>query len=210
MRFLDMSAEPQSELASRRRGGCAEATDAVVQHAVRRARDGDRGALQYLYMRYAGDVQRYVRSLVRDPHDAEDITQNVFAKLVEALDRYQDRGVPFSAWLLRVSRNAALDHIRRPRAIPCAEVYPVEPMADGTASESAAALRQALGVLPEDQRLVLLLRHVVGLSPREIAQELGKSEGAVNGLHHRGRRTFKAALTQLDTVPTTAGAGRGR
>jgi RNA polymerase sigma-70 factor, ECF subfamily len=209
MRFLDASAGGQNGLTNRRETACTPATDALVQQAVRRARAGDRSGVQYLYVRYAGDIQRYVQSLVRDSHDAEDITQSVFMKLAEALGRYEERGAPFSAWLLRVSRNAALDHLRQRRATPFADVHPVEPSTDD-APQSATVLREALATLPEDQRSVLLLRHVVGLSPGEIALRLGKSESAVHGLHHRGRGTLKSALTRAGAAPTTAASGQRR
>ena len=58
-------------------------------------------------MRYADDVQRFVQSIVRDVHEAEDITQNVFAKLITAIEKYEERAVPFAGWLMRVARNAA-------------------------------------------------------------------------------------------------------
>ncbi len=86
--------------------------------AVDGAKRGDREALQFLYVRYSAEVQRYVRSVVDDPHEAEDITQGVFLKLMSAIGRYEPREVPFSAWLLRVARNAALDHLRSRRATP--------------------------------------------------------------------------------------------
>jgi RNA polymerase sigma-70 factor, ECF subfamily len=80
--------------------------------AVARAKEGDVSALHFLYVRYADDVMGYVKSIVREVHEAEDITQNVFAKLMEAIGKYEQRDVPFKAWILRVARNAALDHIR--------------------------------------------------------------------------------------------------
>ena len=74
--------------------------------------------LHFLYVRYAPDVIRYVDSLVHDHHEAEDITQNVFAKLATEINRYEQRDIPFTAWIRRVARNAALDYIRAGRAAP--------------------------------------------------------------------------------------------
>jgi RNA polymerase sigma-70 factor (ECF subfamily) len=85
----------------------------LVQRAVTCAKQGDPEALHFLYVRYAADVLRYVGSLVHDRHAAEGITQGVFTKLVTDINEYEHREEPFSAWILRVARNAALDHMRQ-------------------------------------------------------------------------------------------------
>src|SRR3954451_21410515 len=96
--------------------------DVTVMRAVRHAKAGDIDALHYIYARYADSVLGYVRSIVSDHHEAEDVTQNVFAKLITAIRKYERRNVPFSAWILRVARNAALDYVRARRAVPFEEV----------------------------------------------------------------------------------------
>lgn len=177
----------------------------LTREAVTRAKAGDREGLHYLYVRYADDVLRYVNGLIRDHHEAEDITQNVFAKLMTAINKYEERAVPFDAWILRVARNAALDHLRARRAIPTEEVRLADTGRAQTALDRGQALRQALEDLPEDQREVLVLRHIIGLSPVEIADTLDKSESSVHGLHHRGRRSLRANLIDLDAAPVVAG-----
>ena len=176
----------------------------LTQEAVARAKAGDSEGLHYLYVRYADDVLRYVTSFVRDHHEAEDITQNVFAKLMKAIKKYEQREVPFDAWILRVARNAALDHLRAKRAIPTEEVRLADTGRAQTGLDRGRALRQALEELPEDQREVLVLRHIVGLSPVEIAGTLDKTESSVHGLHHRGRRSLRASLAELDAAPVVA------
>ena len=176
----------------------------LVLAAVARAQKGDMEAIHFLYVRYADDVLRYVNSFVHDHHEAEDITQNVFAKLIHAINKYEERAVPFTAWILRVARNAALDHMRARRATPCEEVRVEDDGRSHIASERGRDLRQALSGLPEDQREVLVLRHIVGLSPTEIATTLGRSESSVHGLHHRGRRTLQSALQDLGAAPVVA------
>jgi RNA polymerase sigma-70 factor (ECF subfamily) len=181
------------------------ATDSqMVQRAVAHAKDGDAEGVHFLYVRYAADVLRYVNSFVKDHHEAEDITQNVFAKLITVISQYEQKDVPFTAWILRVARNAALDHLRARRAVPVEEVR----LADGNhaqlGSERSRDLRHALEQLPEDQREVLVLRHIVGLSPVEIADTLGKTESSIHGLHHRGRRTLRSRLQALGAAPTVA------
>ena len=99
----------------------------VVLDAVERALDGDRQAIDLLYRRFATNVYGLARSIVRDDHEAEDVTQHLFAKLMTALPKYEPREVPFSAWILRVARNVAVDHMRQRRAIPCEDVRELEP-----------------------------------------------------------------------------------
>jgi RNA polymerase sigma-70 factor (ECF subfamily) len=182
------------------------APDSLVYEAVDGAKAGDMSALHFLYVRFADDVCAYVRSIVRDPHAAEDITQVVFTKLMKAIHRYERRNVPFAAWIIRVARNVALDHIRASRQIPLAEVRTSDEGAEQVGFERALCLREALERLPEDQREVLVLRHVAGLSPGEIAERLGKTEASIHGLHHRGRGALRAALQELEAAPVTATA----
>lgn len=177
--------------------------DGIVVKAVAAAKAGDSEALRYLYVRYADNVYGYVRSIVRDEHEAEDVTQEVFAKLARALDRYEDRGLPFHAWLLRVARNLALDHVRSSKLVPCEEVRVAEVRADQEDGDRSRALIDALSALPEDQGEVVYLRHVLGLSPGEIAKRIDRSEASVHGLHHRGRRILTASLRDADAAPMT-------
>jgi RNA polymerase sigma-70 factor (ECF subfamily) len=163
-------------------------------------------ALHFLYVRFADDVCGYVQSIVRDSHEAEDITQNVFAKLTTAIQRYEPRDVPFAAWILRVSRNLALDHLRARRQIPFEEVRTDDEGHDQLGFDRSQSLRDALRRLPDEQREVLVLRHLVGLSPGEIAERLGKTEGSIHGLHHRGRGALQAALREMEAAPVIAAA----
>src|ERR1700750_2566820 len=94
----------------------------LVRRAVAQAKQGDAEGIHFLYVRFHDDVLRYVNSLVRDYHEAEDITHNVFAKLMAAITKYEERAVPFTAWIMRVARTAALDHLRARRAVPTEEV----------------------------------------------------------------------------------------
>jgi RNA polymerase sigma-70 factor, ECF subfamily len=205
-----------AEPAQRRRRGqlpplTSPAADggSLLTKAIAGAKAGDASALHFLYVRYADDVQRYVESVVRDRHQAEDITQDVFAKLISALARYERREAPFLAWLLRVARNAALDQLRSRRQIPFEEVRTSDEGHEQVGFERSQALRAALEGLPEEQREVLVLRHVAGLSPGEIAVRIGRSEAAVHGLHHRGRASLRAALSDLGAAPVIAGDGSG-
>jgi RNA polymerase sigma-70 factor, ECF subfamily len=177
----------------------------LVTRAITRVKEGDAEALHFIYVRYADSVQGYVESIVSDSYEAEDITQTMFAGLPKKIRRYEPREVPFAGWLLRVARNAALDHLRGRRTIPVEEVR-IREEGDGQASlERAQALRLALQELPGEQCEVLILRHIAGLSPGEIAVRMHKTESAIHGLHHRGRAALQSALRELDAAPVTAG-----
>jgi len=177
--------------------------EGYVALAVARAQEGDRSALQFLYIRYAKEVHRYVNSIVGDHHEAEDITQGVFLKLMRVIGSYSPREVPFAAWLRRVARNAALENLRSKRPVPVHEIHPGQPSREELRTERLRDLKQALERLPYDQREVLILRHLAGLSPPEIAHVLEKTEAAIHGLHHRARNTFKNTLRELEATPLT-------
>jgi RNA polymerase sigma-70 factor (ECF subfamily) len=174
-----------------------------VRLAIARAKEGDREALRLLYVRYSDNIYGYVRSIVRDDKEAEDLTQHVFMKLITAICKYDDRGVPFSAWLLRLARNAALDHLRRRRATPTEEPYGADTHIDEDALDRARSLHDALDMLPDEQRDVVVMRHVIGLTPPEIAVRMGRSESSIHGLHHRGRKALQQELLRLNSAPST-------
>jgi RNA polymerase sigma-70 factor (ECF subfamily) len=186
--------------------------DELVARAVRRARVGDRDALAFLYARFADDVCGYACSIVHNQHDAEDVTQQVFAKLMRVIGKYEERDVPFFAWMLRVTRNVAVDHLRRTRKqreVPVEDIHEsnggIRRIAPASRTDELA---DALATLPEAQREVLVLRHIAGLSPTEIAERTGRTDASVHGLHHRGRRALIEELTSRGAAPVTARALR--
>jgi RNA polymerase sigma-70 factor (ECF subfamily) len=186
-----------------------QASMRLVSRAVRRAQAGDREAIGFLYARYADNVYGYVRSIVHDHHEAEDVTQHVFAKLIHVIGKYEERDVPFFAWILRVARNVAVDHIRRQRLVPVEEVRTSdEGGGDPAGAGRMRDLTDALSKLPRAQREVLVLRHFAGLSPTEIAARTGRSEGSIHGLHHRGRRALRADLAIRGAAPSTIDSQR--
>jgi RNA polymerase sigma-70 factor (ECF subfamily) len=196
------------EVAVRNRGS-REREDHDLEHrAIRAAKAGDWDALDYLYSRHADDVLKFVQSIVRNRHDAEDVTQDVFTKLMRAIQKYEEREVPFAAWITRVARNAALDHVRSRRQIPVEEVRISENGHEQESFDRLYAFKRALAALPESQRQVLVLRHIGGLSPNEIAERLGKTEASIQGLHHRGRAALKLSLHELGASPVTSPSAR--
>ncbi len=178
----------------------------LVRLAVARAKEGDDDAFRFLYLRYSNNVYGYVRSIVRDDYEAEDITQHVFAKLMTAIVKYTDCGLPFFAWLLRLSKNVAIDHLRSSRTTPSEELSTFSVSRGGQVEDldDTLTMRDALATLPEDQRQVVFMRHVMGLSPVEIADRMGRTEGSIHGLHHRGRRALQQELARQQLAPATA------
>ncbi|HYB23037.1 MAG TPA: sigma-70 family RNA polymerase sigma factor [Solirubrobacteraceae bacterium] len=183
-----------------------EPVDREITNAVARAQAGDGEAIRALYLRYKDNVYGYVLSFVRDQHEAEDITQHVFLKLMSVIHKYRLREVPFTSWLLRVARNVALDHMRRRRSLPCEEVYDAGHLSDDAGNDRRRGLEQALESLPEEQRNVIVLRHLVGLTPGEIAVQMGRTEPSIHGLHHRARQTLKRELMAIDCGPSARAA----
>jgi RNA polymerase sigma-70 factor (ECF subfamily) len=177
--------------------------EALVAAATARARDGDEDALRLLYLLYADNVFGFVLAIVHDEHDAEDLTSEVFARLPRALSHYKVSATPFVAWLLRVARNAALDHLRAQRSVPLAEVPATASETEWHAHERLDDLRAALEALPADQRQVMVLRLIAGLTPAEVAERLGRSVDAVHALQHRARRKLREELTRAGWAPTT-------
>ena len=178
-----------------------------VSRAVARAKQGDRAAMRYLYLRYSENVYGYARSIVQNDHDAEDVVQQVFTRVLTAIESYEQRSVPFSAWLLRITHNMAIDHVRRRRPmVEEGEAAVVDERQQLDRSQLRSVLRDALAELPEVQREIVVLRHVGGFTPVEIAERLGRSEDSVHGLHHRGRRALQAALTHAGAAPCTIAA----
>src|SRR5213592_3468439 len=86
--------------------------DAAIERLVKQSRDGDAQAFGHLFDYYSEPVYRYIASRVHRPTDAEDLAQTVFVKALEALPRYESRGIPFGGWLFRLARNAVIDFVR--------------------------------------------------------------------------------------------------
>jgi RNA polymerase sigma-70 factor (ECF subfamily) len=174
--------------------------DDAINRLVAAAQDGDPEAFGSLFDHYHAPVYRYVAARVHRPSDAEDLTQLVFVKVLEALPRYQARGVPFGGWLFRLARNVVIDHIRTRR-----EHVTLDLAAERSATEDGpdelAALRQeldsvatALRRLTPEQREAIELRFFAGLSAKEAAMAMDRQEGTVRGLQFRGIAALRREL----------------
>ena len=178
--------------------------------ALRRARRGDADALDCLYRHYAPGVFAYVRRILRNDYDAQDVTQQVFVRVATSLDKYDARRAGFSAWLLRIAHNAAVDHLRKQRLTPLSDPVEATSETEQPNLDDSRSLCEMFRALSSAQRDVLLLREVVGLTPREVAQRLGKTEAAVNTCHHRARRAAVRSLIAMGSTPVTRSTAKQR
>jgi RNA polymerase sigma-70 factor, ECF subfamily len=185
-------------------GGDMERCRAKAELA--RIAGGDRQAFAAVYKRYSPGIYGYVRSIVRDADEAEDLTQQVFLKLMTAPHLSLPPGA-FSPWLLRVARNTALDSLRRRRRMLLRDPHEWTPDTAAPDEEARRSLGDALSALSRGKRDVLVLRDVLGYTPGEAARCLGKSDGAVHMLHHRARRTVQERLSVCGSAPCTRRRG---
>jgi RNA polymerase sigma-70 factor (ECF subfamily) len=174
-----------------------------TRRAIGRAGRGDADGLDYLYRQYAPGVFAYVRRILRNNDDAQDVTQHVFVKLATSVDKYDARRADFSAWLLRIAHNAAVDHLRKQRRTLVSDAVEAADDREPYDLDNGRSLRETFRALSNAQRDVLLLREVVGLTPREVAKRLGKTEAAVNTCHHRARRAAIRSLIAMGSTPAT-------
>ena len=166
------------------------------------SQQGDAEAFARLYACYVERITRYVYFRVTDHQLAEDITSRIFIKMLEKLKTYQVGQSPVIAWLYRMAHNAVIDHYRMKRTfISLEDANQAEVRHEDGIDEKldlqvkSQQLRAALQVLTEEQQRVLILKFIDGLSTREIAQQLGKRQGAVRGLQMR-------ALQKLARCPS--------
>ena len=174
--------------------------DEAIERLVDAARAGDPEAFGSLFDRYHGPVYRYVAARVGRPSDVEDLAQLVFVKALEAIPRYESRGVPFGGWLFRLARNVVIDYVRTRRDHSPLDLATERPSGDDGPDE-LAALRQeldsvaaALRRLTPDQREAIELRFFAGLSAREAAVAMDRQEGTVRGLQFRAIAALRRDL----------------
>jgi RNA polymerase sigma-70 factor (ECF subfamily) len=174
--------------------------DAAIERLVVEARTADARSFGQLFDHFHLPIYRYVVSRVHSPADAEDLTQLVFVKALEALPRYESRGIPFGGWLFRLARNAVVDFTRTRHEHADLDAV----TSQGTQEpgpEDVAMIRQdldrvhaALATLTDDQREAIALRFFAGLSAREAAEVMGRQEGTIRGLQFRAIAALRRQL----------------
>jgi RNA polymerase sigma-70 factor (ECF subfamily) len=153
-----------------------------------------------LYELHFERVYAFIASRVRDRDTAEDLTADVFHRALASLRRYEWRGVPFGAWLIRIAANAVTDRLKGAAREVAAGGDPPDPgvQPDLTGLDDRARLFRLVGQLPAEQRLVVVQRFVEQKSLREIAGALGKSEGAVKQLQFRALQNLRRRMEGAD------------
>lgn len=157
---------------------------------ISRARAADPQALAAIYERYAPGIFRYIYYRVGDVELAHDLQSDVFLRMLEGIERYEDRGWSIGSWLYRIAHARTIDSLRRRDRHPQTPLDDWDGAADGPDADlegslRSSALRRAMAKLGEGQRRVLLLRHVYGLSLEETARQMGRTVGSVKALQHR-------------------------
>ncbi len=180
--------------------------DEALDRLVAEAKAGNAEAFGAIFDAYAGPIHRFIASRVHRPSDAEDLTQLVFVKALEALPRYEARGIPFGGWLFRLARNAIIDQVRTRKDQLSLDVAVTREDEDA-GPEARAALRDdldrvalALRDLTDDQRDVIVLRFFAGLSVFEAAEAMGRQEGTIRGLQFRAIAALRRSLG-IEVVP---------
>jgi RNA polymerase sigma-70 factor, ECF subfamily len=176
-----------------------------VRALVDRAQEGERAALEELYLIHFDRIYSYLHVSVGNRHDAEDLTTQTFLKMLESIGRFRWQSAPFSAWLFRIAHNLAMDHFRANRRWQPEEDVP-EPEPDEVTSAETGALesigRRSMLELIEDlsheQQQVLTLKFVFNFANAEAATILGKTEGAIKSLQHRALVSLQKQLERRD------------
>jgi RNA polymerase sigma-70 factor (ECF subfamily) len=163
-----------------------------VRALVARAQQGDRAALEELYLLHFDRIYSYLQLSVGNRHDAEDLTTQTFLRMLEAIGRFRWQSAPFSAWLFRIAHNLAMDHFRAGRRVQVEEDLPETLDAEEASAEDQAldslghaGMLELIQRLSAEQRQVLTLKFLFGFANAEVAGILGKTEGAVKSLQHR-------------------------
>jgi len=156
------------------------------------ARAGSDAALSELYSLYFPRVYRYILARTGNTYDAEDLTEEVFMKVLEAIERFEWREAPFSAWLFRIAHNAVISQRRkdgaRGRSAPLTEGLALDSQGPDELVENRLALNEIMNAaqkLPDAQRQVIALRFGAGLSVAETARAMNKGEGNVKVIQHK-------------------------
>ena len=183
--------------------------DAAIERLVDEARSGDALAFGQLFDHFHPPIFRYIVSRVHSPTDTEDLTQIVFVKALEALPRYESRGIPFGGWLFRLARNAVVDYTRTHHEHADLDAV-IDHGSGGPGPEDVALIRQemdaigaALAALTNDQREAIELRFFAGLSAREAADVMGRQEGTIRGLQFRAIAALRRQLGMQDLNATS-------
>src|SRR5215211_7210086 len=176
--------------------------DLELPKVIAQAQLGDPGAFGEIYAKYAGLILRYLYVRVRDQEGAQDLTQEVFVRVIKGIGGFEYRGEKsFLGWLYTIANNVLIGQARRKRAIstPLDEnMELVDPRGQDEVLSiyERVALQQAIGQLTQDQQQVLTLKFFADMTNNEIATTIGRSEGAVKALQHRALQSLQQIMVR--------------
>jgi len=168
------------------------------------AKAGDIEAFGELYTRYLDPIYRYICTRVSEDQVAEDLTEEAFLRAFKALDKYEERGLPFSAYLFRVTKNMLVDYYRqqtKETALEDEEQIPalvLSPDEELVKIEKHRLLHHVFAKLPMEYQEVIRLRIILGISTTEAAACMGRSEGALRVLLHRALKALRKLMMEHD------------
>jgi RNA polymerase sigma-70 factor, ECF subfamily len=173
---------------------------------VVRAKSGDHAAFTQIYERYASAIYRYIYFRVGEAELAEDLQAEVFLRMLEGIHRYEDRGWPISAWLYRIAHDRTVDTMRRRRNRQHVPLEAWGGSCDGPENSVEVQLdyeelTRMLEDLTDEQRKVIQMRFMADMSIQEVAKTLGRTEGSVKALQHRGLQSLARRLQPSVAYP---------
>lgn len=191
------------------------------QEILVQASTGDDEAFGMLYERYVGKIYNYVYYRTGNQHDAEDLTARVFYRAMRHIQGYQDRGLPFSAWLYRIAHNLVANWHRdnsRKKEITLDETFAVRRLAEHPEAavlknEEQDTLLTLIRTLSDDRQQLLILKFVERLPNAEIGEIMGRTEGAIKSLYHRTLLALRQECRLEETAAVSGGQkknGRGQ
>jgi RNA polymerase sigma-70 factor, ECF subfamily len=179
-----------------------------VRELVARGQQGDRDALEELYLIHFDRIYSYLHVSVGNRHDAEDLTTQTFLKMLEKIGSFKWRSAPFSAWLFRIAHNLAMDHFRARRRWQPEEEVPEAPGEEEPSAELVAmqtigreSMLKLIDRLSPEQQQVLTLKFVFNLPNAEVAAILDKTEGAIKSLQHRALVSLQKQIAHQEPSP---------
>ena len=171
---------------------------------IAQAQAGQVESFGELYQRHLEAIYLFIKSRVSSLHDAEDLTETVFLQAFEALERYEERGAPFSAYLYRIARNLVIDHYRGQEPVePLEDLdwrYGQEAVAERQMidQEQVARIEKALARLPDHYQEVIRLRLLVGISTDQVAEWMDREPSTIRVIQHRALKALRKQMDQYD------------
>jgi len=177
-------------------------TLATEKKLVAQSQQGDQDAFTALYRNYVQAIYRYCFFRVQDPDHAEDLTADVFLKAVDGLSRYNERGLPFGAWLFRIAHDRVVDFYRKAGRRPVVELTDdfvsddLSPDVSIEITESRERLYEAISHPTDEQQAVIQFRFMENWSLEDTGRMMNKSANAIKALQHRALQSLQRYISQ--------------